>query len=172
MGLTTAMLVSAGIGAAADLIKSHNAKKAADQAAKAETAATDKALALNQQIYDERKNAMAPYAGYGTEAMGTLGALMGLPAPGAGGAPAQQMVVDPGKDPIPKSVNGTPMQPNVPVTGKMSDVFKPAAKTPVDASAQTASSYVRMRAPNGEEQDVPHEFAPYFQEAGAQPVSV
>ena len=82
-GLLTVGIISAG----AQIYGAHKASSAANKAADQQVAATDKGLALQQQIYNEQKAGMQPYAQFGQQALGSLGSLMGFAPLPAGAVP-------------------------------------------------------------------------------------
>jgi hypothetical protein len=73
IGLTAA---NAGAGIAEAAIKGHQTSKAVD----AQTAAANKALAVQQQVYSNQQQAAAPYQQTGQQTLGRLGQMAAQPA--------------------------------------------------------------------------------------------
>ena len=167
VGTTAAILIGAGISAAAGLgsaaIQSHQVSKAVD----AQKAATDQAIAN-----------LKPFQQVGTKAFTTLGELMGLgPGGGASAAPGQptDAAISPGQANFSGfSPSGGYVGKNVPMAERMSNpnVNVDAAGYTAQqhgASLPTASSYtasagassiggapmLRVKAPNGQIYQVP-----------------
>lgn len=80
-GALTAMLIGAGTGIASAAIQSHQAGKAVQ----AQTTASDKALALQQQVLAQQQANLAPFRSAGVNALGPLQKFLGIDAiPGGG----------------------------------------------------------------------------------------
>jgi len=155
----------AGMGIAAD--QADAAKKAAEQ----QVAAGDKAIDLQRDIYNQTRADLGPYRDVGGQAMGTLGAAMGLP--GGGGAPPGPG--DPGiglgrsttgATMYPDGTTGRIRPPDAPVTGRaqpragrLGDAVPVAqqrtASSMTPAGGQMDSSMVRMQSPTGQMVMVP-----------------
>jgi|SRR5262252_1387315 len=89
MAIATGALIGLGIasaagGVASSAIQAHAAGKAAQQ----QQQAADRALALQQQMYQQTRSDLAPYMGAGTQGLTSLTSLLGLPAAPAAAAPA------------------------------------------------------------------------------------
>lgn len=153
----------------ADIFDKYQDKKAVNKA-------TDQLVEASNQALDESKAAYDPYMQTGGAAMGTLGALMGLPAgaaPGTGptqNAPLQGSSVRP---------DGSRDRGDLPVTGIAvprpvgGEGTRPLASVlePVAAQQQTQSGFVRMQAPTGDQDDVPVDMVPYFESQGARRIT-
>ena len=72
--------IIAGVGALVDWFGAKKQSDASEQATEAQTAAGTQALALQKQIYEQQRADLAPWRTQGSQAMTTLGSLMGLPA--------------------------------------------------------------------------------------------
>jgi hypothetical protein len=71
--LMTGLLAgSALLGAGSSLFGAHKQSEAADKATKAQTAANDKALALQKEIFETQREDMMPWLDAGREALGQL----------------------------------------------------------------------------------------------------
>lgn len=149
----------AAMGFGSDALKTFFGNRASNKANDALQAGGDKAIETFQQ-------ALGPYMNLGGQAAGNLGFLMGMgPLPGAGGPSAP---VNAGSTPV-----STPVQTGrtIPEGGMVTGQAIPRPQAPpnmvdprgfgslagrVDpARAMSQSSFVRMRAPDGEIGDVP-----------------
>lgn len=72
MGLLLPMLLSAGIGLAGQLFSASSQASAQDKALAAQTASTDKQLALSKEIFESNKAGAQPWVDAGKEALTTL----------------------------------------------------------------------------------------------------
>lgn len=173
--------IQAGAGFGGALIQ----KRASDNAVKAQTEAADKALELTKQQYEQDRADYAPYRNLGAFSLGQLGHLVGMPenydfgskqfwgtigdalsGPLRGAQPA----ITPSASPWVASSTAPP----IPQAAPQSDPRAlPEFQSLRDLGArqQTSSSFVRMRAPNGEEEDVHPSEVPIFAQHGAVRVS-
>src|SRR5262252_10877526 len=79
MAIATGALIGLGIasaagGVASSAIQAHAAGKAAQQ----QQQAADRALALQQQMYQQTRSDLAPYMGAGTQGLTSLTSLLGV----------------------------------------------------------------------------------------------
>lgn len=81
MAVATGALIGAGITAAASWYASHKASEAAKEAATSETAAADKALAVQERMYNQQRQDTEPWTAAGRAALGRLGDLSQAPRP-------------------------------------------------------------------------------------------
>lgn len=173
-GLLTVGLIGAGAGLGGAAIAAHASGKAADQ----QSEASDKALALQQQMYQQNRADTAPWRQTGGKAVQTLGALMGL---GGGSAQAD----------VPMSLGGMYTPETMPPRGSsagtaLNDQGQFVPLNPNIAHApggnwsgdSDASSYgnlthggfqgfVRMQAPDGTIQSVPPSAVEHYLSLGA-----
>jgi hypothetical protein len=183
-GMTTAMLIGAGINGAVGLFNAHKAGKAADKAVTQQTASADKALALQKEIYNKQAAALAPYTNAGAQAVGTLGHAMGF-APmtaGAGGGP-----IDTGAGGE-YTGTGRTAPPGAMITGHaiprpdgmrpphgwgMVNTLGEGVQSLIQGRHNAASSIRtrKMRAPDGEIADVPEAEVEHYSSLGATEVS-
>lgn len=153
------------IGFGTDALKTYLGNRASGKANDALQEGGDKAVALH-------KEALGPYMGLGANAAGSLGYLMGMgPMPSFAGGPSSTAL------PIaaePKFVgSGRTMAADTQPTSAASAIPRAASPHVMadpqsmaglgggalnPAQAMTRSSFVRMRAPDGEEDDVPAQF--------------
>ena len=100
MGIETAIIGSAVLGAAGSAIGASKASKAAKQAAAAQSDAAQKQVDLSREIYYDQRGLQQPYYQAGLQGMYGNSGLMNLlgfttPGQGAGQAPANQNAFDP-----------------------------------------------------------------------------
>lgn len=81
IGIGTAIAGAAVVGGAATVYASSKASKAAGKASDAQTAANDKALALQQQQADQTRQDYAPWRSAGLQALQQLSAVHGITIP-------------------------------------------------------------------------------------------
>lgn len=177
-GLLTMGLIGGGL----QLWGAHKQASAAKNAAKQQVASIDQAKAELRPIYEGNVARMQPYANIGTQALGGLGALMGYPA-----QPAAPMPASP-----PPTIGGmTPQQMDVIGRGVTQAVgaLRSGGSAPMHTFGAQGSSYgggntfgppqgrgvsfsptIRLRAPDGEERDIPAQFAERMIAQGAQRV--
>lgn len=70
-------IIGAGASVGGAALAAHGATKAADTQAQA----SDRALALQKELYEQQRSDLAPYRQLGYGALGTLAGLVGQPAP-------------------------------------------------------------------------------------------
>jgi len=152
----------------AGAIANHANKSAQDQLTKAGA----QAQTTTTQVRDQNLARLDPWVQTGSSANSTLRDLFGLAPvqPTAGGT--AETAQDPSADP---TMTGMSMKdlvsglsPNGPNQGMTLKDRVAAVQAPNVAQQKTQSSYVRMRAPNGEEEDVDPKMVPHYQQLGAQ----
>jgi len=166
VGTTAAILIGAGISAAAGLGSAAIQSKQVGKAVNAQTAATDKAI-----------EQLKPFQQTGTQAFTTLGSLMGLGG-GGGGAAAPALGTKSFDQPYtPAQANFDRYSPtggyigkDIPMSEKMTNPY-----VAQDASGYTAQQHgaspsaipmLKVRAPNGNIYQVPAEKAAEVQQNG------
>lgn len=181
-----------GIGTAASVGTSiYGAKKAADaskQASAAQVASGDKALALQREMWQDTRQSLQPWITQGSQAVTTLGDLMGL---GGGGGAAPPAASSPplagGRTPTawdlmspeereyvsrPATRRQTKeylLTGNEALDPSQTGLFTPQA--PTMAAAMRGSSYVTLQAPDGTTQQVPETAASHYLSRGARLLS-
>lgn len=91
--MPAAVAVPAIIGGASSVVQGIMGHKASKDAAKQQSAAADKAMAVSRDVYGQQMAGMQPYAQVGGQANSLMGRLMGAPAgatfasPGPAGMP-------------------------------------------------------------------------------------
>lgn len=78
--MPAAVAVPAIIGGASSLVQGIAGHHAASTAAKQQSAAADKAMAVSRGVYNDQMAGMQPYANVGGQANNLMGRLMGAPA--------------------------------------------------------------------------------------------
>lgn len=165
---------------------------AINNALKAQQAATQQALGINQNIYNTARADYAPYMSIGRSATNTLGGLLGLDTgSGAGGnaiPPTGTTGYTPNPTPLPPmlqrpagmptqpgatvSLNGGPPQPpstSMPTSvGQTAGQSSPYATTGNTFGSSATERTVLMRAPTGETSSVPQSQVAHYQQMGAQ----
>ncbi len=145
------MAIKEGIGLGTGALQSYFASKAADKGVAQQQAATDQALAANER-------ALGGYMNRGNVAGDTLQGLMGLGPlpgqPGFGGGMSPQATAQASQAQMPMAPTGSRPR------GVLPDEGQAVPRVQVEgtagmAQAQTQSSYVPMRAPNGRMVNVP-----------------
>lgn len=144
------------IAGATALDEAYDAKKANEQA-------TQQLQGGNTAATNTYKESFSPYMNLGSQSANTLAGLMGF-APLQDGAaqqaaPAQAQAQEPYATrvrPEDSSVIG-----HAQARGTLADLGQD-----IQSRAQTRSSFVRMRAPNGEEDDVPQSAVKHFTDLG------
>lgn len=137
------------VGAVSAGASVYGAKKNADankEASKTEAESADKALDFSKTVYNERKQQLTPYQEFGARSLGTLGDLLGIPAPKTNAPP---MATDPNRiqsgQSFPASwVSGSPLS-GTPQTA-------PGNGSPVGAPS---GGMVTIQAPDGSRRAVP-----------------
>lgn len=158
--MPAAVAVPAIVGGATSLAQGIMGHHAASTAAKQQSAAADRAMAVSRGVYNDQMAGMQPYANVGGAANGLMGRLMGAPAGArfASAGPAQ-----------------APMSP------AMAEAHKPLNITGIDIGTQpapsldaytaalqaTAPRMVKMRSPTGEVTAVPAHLVEAFKAKGA-----
>lgn len=165
-------IIAAGAGVGGALIN----KSASDNATEAESEAADKAIQLTKEMYEQDRADFMPYQNLGAYSVGQLGHLVGMPE-NFGQQAVQQATTPTARTAVPRE----PM--SLLDRGR---AFAEQAQTrraeqepssllhtlrDLGAARQTASSFVRMRAPNGEESDVDPREAALFEAQGARRIS-
>ena len=178
-GITTAAILGAtAISAGAGIGSAAIASRAAGKAADTQSDAADKALALQERIYQQQRADTLPMLNRANQAGNTLSGLMGLPTgplPGPTGVPD---TIGPPPGAIPDQYGPgfgllkpgvTPAQardPNFQYNPAMAQ-SQPMMGQPRSAPPQNASSYAMMRAPTGEVQPVPQDQVAHYEQMGA-----
>ncbi len=155
---TLPVIISSGTGLAGALIQ----KSAADNATEAQTRSADQALALTDKMYQQDRADQKPYRDLGAFSLGQLGHLTGMPEnfgnqavwESIGGALSR-----PPGSATPTTSSGSLWQrttgntPTINPTQLATTQALPELQTLRDlgATRQSASSFVRMRAPEGNE---------------------
>lgn len=159
-----AIAIAAGIGAVGSIASAAIQSRAAGRAADTQENAANNALGLQRDIYNQTRADLAPYRDAGASAVGTLSGLMGLPMASSSGPMASTSGgVQPQRAPRQLPPGFDVNKPILPFGQSLADLAPRAA----EAHQQNQSSYVRMRAPNGEEDDVPPQFVDEFLGRGA-----
>lgn len=148
------------IAGATALDSAHDAKQANEQATQqlqgGNTAATD--------IY---KESFSPYMNLGSQSANTLAGLMGFAPLQSGTSQATTpAAVAPEMTTTRTRPEDSPVIGHAQARGTLADLGQD-----LQSRAQTRSSFVRMRAPDGTEEDVPEAQAQHFMSMGAQRVS-
>ncbi len=143
---------------------------AVNSAANKQAAGTTQALNLQQQMYQQTRQDLSPYASIGTSALGNLRQLTGLPAAPTStpGPNAGQVNYSTPQAPLTTPQGQTLMQqPNGSFAPQGSpNAVQPGIQSP--AQMQTGSGYVMMKAPDGTTQQVDAAHVPFYQQKGAQ----
>lgn len=175
----TKALMSAGVSLGTNVLNGYLQNRAIGKAADQQTAALEKAQAINEQTRKENIARVQPWVNTGLGANSTLANLFGLPSPGgtSGEAPIGPSTPTTPTGPVspPSSASGgvnpnPPVQPPPGASGGMTLASIGQDTPQAVAQQQTQSGYVRMRAPSGEEQDVASRLVPHYQQLGAVPV--
>lgn len=188
---TIALGVSTAYSIGSSIYKAHQASKEASKAEATQkqaiadsTAAKEKGATAAQDIY-------APYTQLGAGAATLLGSGLGIPmtppASGSSGTSGEDETSGGTAPPTGAQQDtankiGTPTPPKTMADdtankrGTLADVTgmggdTQGATVQQAASDARASSYTKLRAPDGEEQDVPDELVPHFMKLGAQKVA-
>jgi hypothetical protein len=152
---------------AANAINAARANNAAKNTVVDQTTANQN---VNQQVRDTSVARLQPGANIGNSALRTLAGLYGLPDPGMMSQPAP---ADAGGDAAATPPAGRVRPPDTPSLGQATQrtLASFASDSPQTvAQQQTQSSYVKMRSPDGQEEDVPPELVPHYLKLGAQQV--
>lgn len=133
-------LITGAVSGATSLIGAKVASNAAKNAAKTQTASADKAIALQNQLYQDQQQRMSPFVNAGGQALGQLGQMSSQRAP----------MFDPSQ-----RGGGFTLQMSQPMGGQ-------------GMLGKVGMPTVKMRAPDGSVRDVPQDQVPMFQQKGAQ----
>lgn len=155
---TTAALIMGGLAAGSHLAAAKVQSNAAKNAAKTQEQAGQQSIALQRQGYEDAKTNLAPWMATGQNAMGALTSRLGV-------SPGQPMPVGSGQTP---AAAGAMPRLQAPQGSANLAVFNrsPAASPPASQPGP-GSSTVRLRAPNGDEMDVPAARAGFYMSKGA-----
>jgi hypothetical protein len=166
---TTALLIGAGISAGTNIASTAMQNRANTKARDQQQQATNQAQGSLDRVYQQTRGDLAPYMNVGSGAMTSLGQMVGLPQQPAAPQGAQ-----------PPSAMGNMAQGLAGVgTGLLGQMGVGTAKDAKGrlpeivqnvAQARTGSSYVRMRAPNGQMGTVPSDQVPHYQQLGGEVV--
>ena len=185
----TALAIGFGVNAGLQYLGGRQAAKAAKDAAAQQQAGVREARAYAEPLYQQAlqtgreqlaagQAGLAPYAQQGGQSLTALSALLGLPAAPAG-APASKMAPAQG---LPLGQLATPTAYPRPSNDTMRQVQQATGMSfelalerglidpqgrPTGAAGPTSSSYVTLRAPNGQTRPVPADQAEYFLARGA-----
>jgi hypothetical protein len=160
---------------------------ASKTAAKTQTDASDKALALQKEMYNTTRSDLSPWTNAGGQAVTALSSLMGLPSGSVGGGSSGNIQTVLGQPLSGQASSRTNPGPNADYTGQkavsrydlapgtvesggtmpLASVAGSRSNPQTIAQAQTASGYVTMRAPNGETQAVPSSTVNLWKSRGA-----
>jgi hypothetical protein len=194
MGLAVP-IISAIASAGTTIWATNKQSNAAKDSAATQVASGDKALAVTKQMYDQNQANLQPWLQSGAAANTALSGLMGLgggttPAATATTTTATTpLISDPANDQI-RQAYQTYLKRDPSMAEIMSQTgngefnvtdprlaksvenirYSPEAQqltNPVSTVAQNQSSYTRMRAPDGTEQNVPALQVPHFSKLGA-----
>jgi hypothetical protein len=171
VGLT----IAAGVGGGVALYEGHRQSKAAKEAAKIQTDAAkearayadplyERARAEAAQVYNAGQAGLSPFTQQGTQGLYALSDFLGVPR-GTAPAPTAPVPVAPVAAPV---APNRPRPPDAPIVGQA--VPRPGGPIPragAPAAPATESSYVTLRAPNGQTQPVPAEHVNYYLARGA-----
>lgn len=146
-------LMSAGVGAATNLIGAHEQTSAAQQASQTQAQSAQQALDFAKQVYQQRLADLSPYKQLGTSSLAGLMALTGLPAPTAAAAPSAQ----------PFSFTATP---DFPQAQAAYNAGIGQGKTAADEGG-IANVPVLMEAPDGSRKLIPQSLYNYYVGKGA-----
>ena len=182
-GLTTSLLIGAGISAAAGVGSAAIASRAAGKAADTQQEAADKALAFQQRMYEQERLDTAPIRNVGNQAAQTLSGLMGLPSGPVAGQVAPTPTIGPPAGYIPNEhgVGFGILKPGVtpqqalqmnptPAPAGGSSLASLGAPSMPPGGQQTQSGYVLLEAPTGERQMVAPNEVPHYMQMGARRV--
>jgi hypothetical protein len=185
MGLAVP-IISAIASAGTTIWATNKQSNAAKDSAATQVASGDKALAVTKQMYDQNQANLQPWLQSGAAANTALSGLMGL---GGGTTPAATATTTTATTPL-ISAYQTYLKRDPSMAEIMSQTgngefnvtdprlaksvenirYSPEAQqltNPVSTVAQNQSSYTRMRAPDGTEQNVPALQVPHFSKLGA-----
>ncbi len=163
-------------GASLALVSAAVANHANQSTASQLTKAGEQAQTVNQQTRDQNLARVQPWVNTGLGANSTLQNLFGLPAPSSGGTtgeatPATTPATMPTTDPNTASAYEARKAGGPPETMAQDTANKMGTLADV-ARQQTRSGYVRMKAPNGDEEDVPAALVEHYKALQAVPIGV
>ena len=160
-------IIGAGTALGGALIQ----KSSSDKATDAQTDAANKAVALTEKMYEQDRADYAPYRNIGAFSLGQLGHLTGMP-PDFGTKAVSEATAP--RTAVQRAPTTSNAQPTPSVWGRITSMENPAVSLPefqslrdLGAQQQSASSFVRMRAPDGEEADIPPHEVALFESHGA-----
>lgn len=163
---TTAAIVASAIAAGGAIGSSAIAAHASKSAAGQQVDASNKALGVEQQVYEDQKNNLAPYRQAGTDALTRASSLADA------GSPIGLKTFTNGNLPQ-VSLN---RQPGAPVSSMPQNAAPPMglatmgqAQSP-QAPAANGGGMVQLRAPNGSMRTVPAAQVAHYLQLGAQVV--
>jgi hypothetical protein len=169
---TTAALIMGGAAIAGHLAKAKLESSAAGKAAKTQAAASQQAMGVQKQVYDQQMAGMAPYAKAGANSMNTLSRLMTPGVPYSQAMQQQDAAPVPppgGMGPAPLGGRPRGLTPSqgtaMPQPGTIPQ-RQPAAPAPMAGAGGT----IQLRAPDGSTSAVPSHLAEQFIARGAQRV--
>lgn len=181
-GLTTSLLIGAGIAAGGGVASAAIGSRAAGKAAETQAESADEAIALQREMYQQQRQDTAPWRETGGQSVQTLGALMGLPSgPTASqqGGPGLFAQAVPGMIGAANEIYGRLQRGEIqgePINPRTMEPMNPSRHAPYGspdavsrgAQQQNASGYVMMESPDGgERQAVPREQVDHLVRAGA-----
>lgn len=180
LGVGAALLIGSGISALTQVGAAKIGSNASKKAADTQTAAGNKALALNEQIYNQQRQDQNPYMQAGQQGLSNLQQLVGNQQPRFGGG------MTPGQGgPAPLNLGNAFGGPQAPPQGAMpaqggQPMGQPAGapqqapmgsqgQPPMMAQAPQSpqGAMVKLRAPDGSVEDVPAQLADQFIQRGA-----
>lgn len=178
---STALLIAAGVAAGSSVASSKIQSNAAKDAAEKQQDATNQAFGLQQQVYRNTQQSLAPYSDLGTGALGNLRQLAGVPNPMTGsGSPNAVSAARSAAAVAPSSYTYNPasgittyngFNPQTgQITGTPPKITIGPGGVPV-LSPTTQSGYVTMRAPDGSMQQVDPQHVDFYRQKGAQVVN-
>jgi hypothetical protein len=111
MAVATGLAIAAGVSAAVNMWGAHKAAQASKKAAEQQTAAADKGLAMERQMYDRTQANLAPFQAAGNGATASLAAKFQTPYLGNNGVNATGQQVKSGTVPMSAFASPLPNQP-------------------------------------------------------------
>jgi len=148
MGVTAAVVI--GISAASAAYSSYAAKKAADQ----QTAAGEKALDLQEQMWNKQQSDLAPFVEDGKRMSASMNVAMGM----GGGTPSYGPMATP--PPMGLPPERTPVAPG-------QQQAQPLSTAMYAPQPQASQGFVVMQAPDGSKARVPQADVPKYKQQGA-----
>lgn len=179
-------LITGAVSAGTTIWAANKQANAAQQAARQQTQAGTQALDLQRQIWQQSQANLQPWVARGTQAVNTLGSLMGLgAAPAGGGATGTGQVDFTGGQFTGGQTFPARQIEYLDTAGEVQDARRAqrlhaalgseapyGAQTPYDEGidyrrAQTQSGYVTMQAPDGSTSSVPSGYVNHYTNLGA-----